>query len=215
MSIIYNIETFDKNVTAPVNDLAMLHRKLLPWSPVAELGDRFMKRFYYNDLPKAGYIFGAIAYVDKLPVGFISATHDSNGFMRSAMQKLWWRLILEVGINSLFYPKSILSILKAARITESRKTKSRAQLEGEILSLGVLPDYTDFRYIHKTGLRIANDLLHRTMVQLQTKEIKLVRAYIFADSPSTQLFYHGQGWKIERSNISGWKAPVVEFVWRK
>ena len=215
MSIKYHIRPFGKGITAPINELALLHSKLLPTSPVAKLGYRFMTKFYYNELPKGGYIFGAIAYVDKLPVGFISATSDSNGFMQMAIKKLRWKLILTLGINILLHPRNIFPIREAWKIMESRKTRNDTQLVGEILSIGVLPDYINFRFIHKTGLHITNDLFQAIMAQTQMKDVKLIRALVDIDNPTAQLFYHGRGWKLQRVNNAGWKTPVVEFVWTR
>ena len=117
----YHIELFDNNNLAPSNDLALLHEKLLPFSPVAKLGKRFMKKIYYNDLPKTGHIFGAVAYINKHPAGFISATYDSNGFMQSAVRKFWRKLIHVIGITVFYNHKSIPSIWEAVRIKRSRK----------------------------------------------------------------------------------------------
>ncbi|NJO12551.1 MAG: hypothetical protein HC872_02790 [Gammaproteobacteria bacterium] len=79
----YSLVPFGAASPAPAADLAYLHAQLLPHSPVALLGPDFMQKFYYSALPRLGLIFGAVAYVDEAPAGFIVATADSSGFMRA------------------------------------------------------------------------------------------------------------------------------------
>ncbi len=213
MNIEYRLEPFGKNTPAPAKDLAMLHTELLPTSPLAKLGPRFMERFYYTDLPRKGSIFGAIAYVDDRPAGFVVATYDSNRFMKSVIRQMWWKLAWELGLTILFYPASIKSIWEALTIMQSRETIQNDHAEGEILSMGGVPAYLNSRFIRKTGLRIANDLFQWVMDQLQTKDLVLIRAIVDADNIPAQFFYHGVGWRLERE-VSGWKVPTVEFIWR-
>ncbi len=214
MNVTYRIESFGKDASAPANDLTLLHAELLPGSPITKLGPQFMERFYYTELPRAGYIFGAIAYVDDSPAGFAVTTYDSNGFMKAALRQLWWRLAWEIGTTILLAPRSISSIWEAVAIIRSRTAVESDQLEGEILSMGVLPAYLNSQFIRKTGLHIANDLFQEVIKQLQTKDLSLIRSIVDADNLPAQLFYHGLGWTLERGEVSGWKVPVVEFVWR-
>lgn len=215
MNVEYRLEPFGKNVPAPAKDLAMLHAELLPTSPLAKLGPQFLERFYYTDLPREGYIFGAVAYVNDCPAGFVVATYDSNGFMKAALRHLWGRLVWEIGTTILFHPLIIRSIWEALSIMRSRKTEESDRPEGEILSMGVLPAYLDPRFVRKTGLRLSNDLFQEVMTQLQhAKKLVLIRAIVDADNFPAQMFYQGVDWKMERGHVPGWKIPSVEFVWR-
>ena len=74
----YRIVPFGGGVLPNARHIAELHAELLPRSPLTKLGVGFMERFYYKRLPKQGLIFGAIAYVDGHPAGFVSATYDSD-----------------------------------------------------------------------------------------------------------------------------------------
>lgn len=214
MKFEYRIEPFSENTPVSAQDIALLHAELLPRSPIAELGSRFMKRFYYNDLPREGYIFGAVAYVDGCPAGFVVATCDSSGFMKTALRQLWWKFAWEMCTSILLHPQCIRSIWETLNIMRSRKTVETDKPEGEILSFGVLSNYLGSRFIYKTGLHVADDLFHEVINQLQTKDLSLVRAIVDADNSPAQLFYRGLGWTLEQSKIPGWKIPSVEFVWR-
>ena len=213
MSPSYRIEIFHRHASVPAGILATLHAELLPRSPLAKLGLRFMERFYYTDLPRQGYIFGAVAYVENAPAGFIVATDDSNGFMKNALRRLWNRLVLELGLSIVLTPRIIGSLWEVLTLMRARETVESRQPEGEILSMGVLPVYQESLFVRKTGLHIANDLFQKIMEQLQTRSLAVVRAVVDADNKPAQFFYHGMGWRLETGNSSGWKESVVEFVW--
>src|SRR5258705_59311 len=103
----YRLVPFGSGEPGPVCDLARLHTALLPTSPVSLLGSRFMERFYYRVLPRQGLIVGAVAYVGDRAVGFIAATHDSAGFMRSALRRSWMSFGWILGTSVVLAPKSI------------------------------------------------------------------------------------------------------------
>lgn len=214
MKMSYRIIPFGEDAPAPMGDLARLHAELLPGSPITKMGPRFMEQFYYTCLPLEGYIFGAVAYVDDRPTGFVTATFDSQRFMRLALRHLWWKMAWVMGLTVLSNPLSITSIWEATSIMRTRKNEKNNQPEGEILSLGVLQSYRGPQFIRKTGLHIVNDLFQGVMDQLQKKELRLIRAFVDADNMPAQLFYHSLGWTLENLDVPGWKVPTVEFIWR-
>jgi ribosomal protein S18 acetylase RimI-like enzyme len=199
---------------APAADLAQLHAALLPGSPIALLGGRFMKKFYYRILPREGVIFGAVAYVDECPAGFIVATDDPAGFMRSGLRRSWPYLIWVLGGSVLLTPKSVMAILEAAKVMHSRPRARGRQNEGEILSFGVAPEYREARFIRQTGLRLSHDLLVIALDLLRAKKIRLIRATVSADNTPAKLFYSGLGWSFEATSAPGWRHPTVQFVGR-
>lgn len=80
------------------------------------LGARFQERFYYKDLPELGQVFGAVAHVDGRAAGFVTATHDSNGFMRAALRQRGLRIAWFIGTALLADPRRILAVWEASRI---------------------------------------------------------------------------------------------------
>src|SRR5437868_15493364 len=89
------------DVMTPAGDLARLHATLLPESPVSLLGRRFMENFYYRVLPREGLVFGAVAYVDRQPAGFVAAAHDRAGCLRSGLRRFCPRVPCAVGAAAL------------------------------------------------------------------------------------------------------------------
>jgi ribosomal protein S18 acetylase RimI-like enzyme len=214
MDVSYRLVSFGVDAPAPVRDLARLHAALLPTSPISLLGRRFMERFYYAILPREGLIFGALAYVDNQPAGFVAATHDAAGFMRSALRRWWPYLIWVVGTSVLLAPKSMGKIWEVWRVMMSRRPVKGDGSEGEILSLGVLPAYREPLFIRQFGLRLSNDLVDCAVAQLRTKGVRVIRAIVGADNTSAKLFYSGLGWTFDLTSAPGWQNPTVQFVWR-
>jgi ribosomal protein S18 acetylase RimI-like enzyme len=214
MSVSYRLVSFGIDEPAPVQSLARLHVELLPMSPVALLGRRFMEKFYYLILPRDGLIFGTIAYVEERPAGFVAATHDPSGFMRSALHRRWPCIVWVVGSSLILAPKSMGAAWEAWRVMQSRSLSQAGGLDGEILSLGVLPEYRELSFIRQTGLRISTDLLSDAVARLRARGIRVIRATVSADNTPVKLFYSGLGWTFARTNLPGWQHPTVEFIWR-
>jgi ribosomal protein S18 acetylase RimI-like enzyme len=214
LTVAYSIDVFNGSAPAKREDLAGLHASLLPESPVALLGNRFMKDFYYLVLPREGLITGAVAYVEDCPVGFVVATHDSSGFMRAALRRWWPSLVGVVALSLVSAPKSIHAVWQAIRVMAKRSHNDASQSDGEILSLGVLSEYRTPNFIKRSGLRIGKDLIDCAVDQLEAKGVKAIRAIVASDNTPTKLFYSGLGWTLRRTNVPEWTTQTAEFVWR-
>ena len=202
------------DVMTPAGDLARLHATLLPESPVSRLGHRFMEDFYYRVLPREGLVFGAVAYVDRQPAGFVAATHDRAGFMRSGMRRFWPRVLWVVGASVLTAPKSLGAVWQAWRVMRSRPAAS-VGLDGEILSLGVLPAYREPGFVRRSGLRIATDLLDAAVDRLRELGIPKITAAVRMDNAEAKLFYAGLGWTLHRASVQGGGPAALEFRWER
>ena len=132
---------FDEKHEADKQVLSVLHRTLLPHSPVALLGLEFMREFYYNDLLDLGLIFGSVVYVDKVPAGFIVATHCPSRFMIEGIKKRCFKLVYLMTKTIILHPSRITSIFEAVRIMSKLPCSAKKENVGEILSFGVLPEY--------------------------------------------------------------------------
>jgi ribosomal protein S18 acetylase RimI-like enzyme len=210
----YRLVAFGPGAPGPVRDLARLHAALLPASPVALLGRRFMERFYYRVLPCEGLVFGAVAFVDGQPAGFVAATGDRRGFMRVALRRYWPRVIWVLGLSLAMAPRSLGPVWQAGRAIRSRRRVERAEPEGEILSLGVLPAYREPGFVRESGLRIASDLLDVAVSRLRSMGLEFIGATVRAGNTEAKLFYSGLGWQLHRRCAEGWGAAAVEFRWR-
>lgn len=221
----FRLQDFDEYEPAPAGVLADLHSRILPQSPLVRLGHRFMENFYYNVLPRGGLIFGAIAYVNGTPAAFVVATHDSSGFIRSAVRRYWLRMAYECGMSLLTNPRVLRAVPEAVSLTKARLAEWRhrsldatprfrapAPHGGEILSIGTLQEYQTPKFLRETKLNPANELLNFAVTRLRDRGTKVVRCVVDADNKPAQLFYRCRGWRRQPAPDAGWRLPVVEFI---
>ncbi len=210
----YKIVPFGAGISPNAAHVANLHADLLPRSPLTKLGTGFMERFYYRVLPKQGYIFGAIAYVDGQPAGFISATYDSDGFLKRAVSHNLFRLIF-VGATTFPTPRRIEGGIEALGIFQTRDPKGQwsADLTGEILSIGVRKTYRSSEFKINTGIEIAKDLMEGVMDGFKRSNLNRVRLIVDSNDIPTQGFYSRLGWRPRRRSVPGWLTPSTELVW--
>jgi ribosomal protein S18 acetylase RimI-like enzyme len=216
MSCVYEIVLFDATHRPPTKDLMDLHSELLPNSPITLLGSKFMQSFYYRLLPRKNHIFGSIVYVDQKPAGFIVATHDSSGFMRSALRYYGLSLVWILGLSILQEPITRLrAIWEALQIMKHRPPEVKESVSGaELLSFGVRGEYCSAQFIRQSGLQLSKELLHRTVAKLEAEGASEIRAIVDADNIPAKLFYHSLGWQLVRTDVPGWRIPSVEFLWQ-
>jgi hypothetical protein len=208
MSLDYEIRQFDRQRLPVAADLAGLHGTLLAHSPIPLLGPRFAEGFYYGYLPAAGFLFGAVAYVDNHPAGFAAATVTPGGFLAPALKRPFWVAWL-IGRSVLADPKRISAVWEAwLRIRQRSKVESRSGV-AEILSMGVLADVgaTVFR---KKRARISVDLLTSVVSMCRERAAREVRVTVETTNLGTQLLYTTFGWHREEGNLLG-SQEVVEY----
>ena len=190
-----------------------MHTRLLPTSPAVLLGKRFLRDFYYTLLPAHGLIRAAVACVDDVPAGFIAVTRDPNGFMGAAIKRWWNRIAWMLSLSIVEQPFTrIPALWEAVQIMTSRKEGDPEPGAGEFLSLGVLPEFTDPKFVQQAGLRIARDLVVRGVQLLAEDGATKVTAVVDADNLPARMMYFGLGWKLTRSHVPGWRTPSVEFA---
>ncbi len=215
----YRIVPFGGGVLPNARHIAELHAELLPRSPLTKLGVGFMERFYYRVLPKQGLIFGAVAYVDGRPAGFVSATYDSDRLLRRAIRWNWLRLAW-VLLTSLPRPSKFEGMFEGLGIVKSRDPKADQAVEtptagptGEVLSLGVRRMFRSPDFKIQTGLQIGKDLMIGAMAGFQKSQIVRARLIVDAKDISVQSFFRSLGWEHRRRNVPGWFTASTEFTW--
>lgn len=205
------LRRFESGEEAPAADLARLHREMLPHSPIVALGPRFMESFYYGVLPRDGAIFGAVAYYDGRPAGFIVATEDSDGFMSRAIRRHFLRLSGVMLWTIVTQPSSIAGIWETMGIMRDRGGGGRSEPVAELLSFGVLPAYRAAGFVRETGIRFGKDLMDAAMAQLLSRGCREVRALVDEDNVEVKLLYRALGWRLSDTAPAGWRTPQVEF----
>lgn len=209
----YEVRAFDAERGGESASLATLHAALLPHSPAALLGPSFLEDFYYSKLPARGLIFGAVAYVDSAPAGFIVATDDSAGFMGEGIRRDWPTLAL-IGAKSVFSPKRLGAIFEAIQIMRHLDAPAGDRAVGELLSFGVLPQYRSREFMRTRNLRIGLDLQRAAIEQLRARGAATVRAIVDSDNVEARLFYRGAGWTPGADKVPGWRKETVEYLLR-
>jgi ribosomal protein S18 acetylase RimI-like enzyme len=194
-------------------ELSNLHARLLPKSPITRLGRHFREDFYYRDLPDLGHIFGTVAYVDNHAAGFAVAALDSDRFMRIAVRQKGLRIAWLLGRCLLASPGRIAAVWETTRIQAGREgLRSRART-GEVLSIGVLPQYRGTEFHSRTGLSIARDVLLDLMATFRESKARAVRTIVDEDNtPSIRLFERS-GWRRVQTEVPGWRHPSIELMW--
>lgn len=191
-----------------------MHLTLLPTSPAVLLGKRFLRDFYYTLLPTYGLIHVMVAYVNETPAGFIAVTPDPNGFMGTALRRWWYRIGWMLFVSVVAQPFTrIPALWEAFRIMTARTDESPDPYRAEFLSLGVLPDFTNPKFVQESGLRIARELITQGVRVLSDTGAKKITAVVDADNLPARMMYYGLGWTLSRSSVPGWRAPSVEFAW--
>lgn len=209
----YVVRPFGPAADPPSRDLTRLHAELLPTSPVVALGPRFMEGFYYRFLPLDGHVFGAVAYVDGEPAGFVTATEDSAGFMRAAVRRRAPRAAWSLAASLVTAPRGAQGLLEAMAIDSGRRAETTEPI-GEMLSLGVRPPFRRVGFVRRTGINVAADLVGHAVRELAARGVPRVRAVVDADNVAVQVFLRALGWELVRGEVPGWRVPSREFEWR-
>jgi hypothetical protein len=197
---------FGDGQPAPAGDLADLHRKLLPTSPLLLLGRRFLEDFYYGVVPDEGLAFGTVAYENGRPVAFVVATADSNGFLSTAIKRRW-RSLASITVR---HPPSPKAGWQALRLLASRGRGGDTEPDlGEILSLGVLPPDAGGPSSSKVRRTLSHCLIDHVLTRLSDRP---VIALVDETNAPARLMYSAMGWTVEKTVTAGW--PVPQLVYR-
>ena len=184
-----------------IESVASLHEILLPASPVASLGPRFMKKFYYSKLIEDGLICcDYYKYGDRI-VGFITYTKYPSNFLKIGIRKRFLTLIPLLTVVFCQKPHRFIEILKVSQLERAIKKGNKS--EGAILSFGVLSEYRDRVFIHRTGLLIAHELFQHVVQFFRKEAFSTIRLLVEPDNKETLLFYHYYDCKFQKIQTLG------------
>lgn len=181
---------------------------------VALLGRRFMRDFNYRYLPQDDFTFGAVAYVDKTPAGFIVATPDAGGFSADVLRRYWRQLLWVLSSSVLLNPARWKAAIWAWRLFSKRPALQILEPVGEILTVGVLPEYRDAGFVRKHGIRIGGDLLDVAITGFRARGVKVFRACVESHNREVRLFYLARGWTVNQSVKGRGAFDYDELIFR-
>lgn len=193
-------------------DAARLHRELLPTSPLSKLCPEFLSGYYYGALPEHRALHLAVAYIGDQAAGFIAATDDARGFYRRVLLASPNRLAVELFRCGVHEPHRLRALVTAARIYRGVRASEVTESDGELLSLGVLPEFRAVSYAGRGGATISQDLIAQAVDRLQHHGVRRVRAVVDKDNTAVRLMYASMGWRVGATRVPGWEAQTVEYL---
>lgn len=205
------------------DDAASLHARLLPISAISELGEFFMKDFYYKILPEEDLLFGYVAYVDGAPAGFLAASDDPHGFLGIALRRRPFRLAWSAALSVAQDPARMRGVWKALQRKSGRERAAAAAggtaaavkscVEAELISGGVLADFQRPSTVRRVG-SVWAQLIDAVLSQCEARQCGAVRARVSIHNPAATRYYLRNGWLRAEENKLGQGGEIQEFVKR-
>jgi ribosomal protein S18 acetylase RimI-like enzyme len=206
------LREIDPSVAADVAAVTRLHLTLLGHGPIARLGEPFLRRFCYTTLLTDGLMRVALFEVDGQPAGFAGYTSRSITFHRVAIRRHAARVAWLVAVSVLRNVRRLPRMGKAVWLMLSRRAERELAQDplGEIIAIGVLPEYRGAPYARGHGVDIGEELVTHVMTQLRREGVTRMRMVVEAHNTPALLFYHRLGARFESYQHAG--EPMVH-VW--
>ncbi len=207
----YEVRDLDPDRSEDVAAIARLHQELLK-SGISGLGPWFIESFFYVTMVREGLIQAALCLVDGQPAGFITMTNQPGTFLGKAIRSHWPTVMIRLLATCLRQPKVLIRLLHMLRLNLFRLSNGRQDVDGtgQILAIGVQPQYRRIDFVKSTGIRLAPDLVGHMIsrsIDLGLRELNVV--FEKADRPLF-MFYKLLGWQSERySTASG--PPMIKL----
>jgi ribosomal protein S18 acetylase RimI-like enzyme len=208
----HRLREIDPDDRRDVATISRLHLTLLGHGPMARLGELFLRRFCYTFLVREGLMRAALFEVDGQPAGFVAYTSRSITFHREAIRRHGVQVARLIALSVLRDPRVLPRLLKAVRLMFSRRAELRLGQDplGEVLAIGVLPQYRTPQFVQRTALRIGEELIAHVAAGLQRAGVDRMRMVVETHNKPALLFYHGLGGRFEPYEHAG--EPMVQ-VW--
>jgi ribosomal protein S18 acetylase RimI-like enzyme len=209
----YRIREIDPRNEEDKEAITRLHMDLLYFGPIAQLGAFFLKRFCYDLMIREKLLRGALYEVDNKPVGFIVYTDRSISFHRTALRKHLVYVCFLIARSILSEPKIVFRLWRAILLMFSRR-QDRVLGEdpmAEIVAIAVLPEYRDFRFMRRTGRRVAHELFEYASDFFREAGLNGLHLVVDADNKQALIFYNGLGARFERCDFGG-KPSVRAWI---
>jgi ribosomal protein S18 acetylase RimI-like enzyme len=192
--------------------ITRLHMALLGHGPMARLGALFLREFCYGTLLRERLLRAALYEVEGQPAGFVAWTGRSITFHRSAIRRHALRAAWLAARSVAREPGAARRLGKALWLMRSRRAERELARDplGEVLSIGVLPEYRSPQFIQHTGLRLGEALVRHAMAALRRQRVAVMRMVVEAHNTPTLMLYHALGARFEPYQHAG--EPMVH-VW--
>ncbi len=166
-------------------------------------------------------IFGAVAYVDGQPAGFIVNTAYPGSYVSMGARLSPLRFAWELGLAALSRPGRIVSALRARTRMKIAAASASSGAPGasagsskqfaEGLFLGVKPEYTRPKFIRTTGCNVARDLLRRSLDLCAAYRVRELRCGIMRDNMAALVVHFQAGFQEDGERLIGATAEHAEL----
>ncbi len=143
MNLDFKIIHFNPDDKEQMNFICSIHSEVLPESFIVEMGNLFMKGFYYKLLPKLGFLKCYLAYYNGNYVGIIVTNKKPFSLIRSSIPHHFVKISFIIGISILLKPSRLKTLIEVMRYKPDPLLKDfeNSGEAFEILTIGVLNEY--------------------------------------------------------------------------
>ena len=175
--------------------VSAMHMQLLPWGPMAGLGETFVRKACYAMHMQAGMLRCAMYEVDGDPAGFVAYTDRSVGFHREGLRQHWLYAGMALAESLLRDPRRAAALVRALRVVASRRGEAEEHSDplGEIVCLAAKPEYLTTDFVRSKGVRVSEELIVYAGQRLRAGGITRMRAHTDAFNKAVLFLYHRLG----------------------
>jgi ribosomal protein S18 acetylase RimI-like enzyme len=183
-----SIVKFDAGNQKQMDVMASIHRAVLPDSFVVLMGNTFMKKFYYNVLPRLGYLNCFLAELNNEYVGIIVTNKKPFSLIRSSIPYHFFRITWVMVLALISNPKRIKVVIDLLKYKPDPllKTFEDTGTAFEILTIGVLEEY---RSVSVGNRKISHLLLGHIVDYYKKENYNKITGQILKSNKSALGFY--------------------------
>jgi len=190
-----------------------LHMELLPFGPMAQFGDHFIREIVYVNALKDNLLEVAIAEVDGKAAGFVVYTTDADRFNEAMLRKHFLQAVWILVTSFIKQPSLLRKVPRALKVIFSRNELpgDSNNIKSEVVCFGVRPEYLSPAFVRSSKLRIGHALLEHAFTYFRNHESKRTRMIVDADNPRPLLFYQSMGATFSPCVFGGIPSYMVVF----
>ena len=207
------VERLDPRNPDDVNAVATLHESLLAGSPLARMGGRFLREYFYSRLLADGLYDCLVCRADGRIVGFLTYTDRPAEFMSLGLRRHFVSIARIMLASVVRQPSLIRDLLFVARLMRDRSaTPDNGALRNaaEALSLAVSERHQEL--VPEGGsTRVAVRLFHEMASDLRKRGGQRVVLHVDPKNRAANLFYSALGCRFYSTTHAGLTRYLFEY----
>jgi hypothetical protein len=178
-------------------DIAILldiQKATLPDTMAARLGERF-NALYFRSVLEERHCFTDGYFVDGRLVGFLAYSATASAMLRAVVQRHRLGFAMATLIGLLRSPATLGAVLRIAMSILARRPEPGSEIEAEMLSLGVRPEFRGRRDVDGRIVRVAHELVQHAFGVLRASGASRVKAFVKLEEiePVARAFWTREG----------------------